>query len=133
MWEYSYINIVIVSLLRGMNSDSPWRQYYASNRITGSAFWFCFNLFGRFVLMRMFLESIAVSQVRRAACFSRMPLTPCSMGCCRRSTWCRCVALKNFTLICLSLFCSGALTLRAVHHAAVLRQSCREDMLRCCP
>jgi hypothetical protein len=63
MADYSYFNNVITSLLRGMNSDAPWQQYYASNRITGSGFWFIFNLFGRFVLMRMFLESIAVSQV----------------------------------------------------------------------
>jgi len=63
MADYSYFNNVIISLLRGMNSDAPWQQYYASNRITGSGFWFVFNLFGRFVLMRMFLESIAVSQV----------------------------------------------------------------------
>jgi hypothetical protein len=63
MEEYSYFSIVIMSLLRGMNSDSPWQKYYSANRITGSVFWFVFNLFGRFVLMRMFLESIAVSQV----------------------------------------------------------------------
>jgi hypothetical protein len=64
MAEYSYFHIVVMSLLRGMNSDAPWQQYYFSNRVTGSMFWFVFNLFGRFVLMRMFLESIAVSQVR---------------------------------------------------------------------
>ena len=67
MAEYSYFSDVISSLLRGMNSDAPWRNYHSSNRITGSAFWFIFNLFGRFVLMRMFLESIAVSQVRDSA------------------------------------------------------------------
>lgn len=67
MSEYSYIHNVIMSLLRGMNSDAPWQQYYFANRVTGSGFWFIFNLFGRFVLMRMFLESIAVSQVRYLA------------------------------------------------------------------
>ncbi len=63
MADFSYMHVVISSLLRGMNSDAPWQEYYASNRVTGSAFWFVFNLFGRFVLMRMFLESVAVSQV----------------------------------------------------------------------
>ena len=63
MAEYSYFYNVISSLLRGMNSDAPWQQYVSANRVTGSGFWFVFNLFGRFVLMRMFLESVAVSQV----------------------------------------------------------------------
>lgn len=63
MAEYSYMSDVISSLLRGMNSDAPWQHYHSANRATGSAFWFVFNLFGRFVLMRMFLESVAVSQV----------------------------------------------------------------------
>lgn len=94
MAEFSYFHIVVMSLLRGMNSDAPWQQYYSSNRVTGSGFWFVFNLFGRFVLMRMFLESIAVSQV-----CARLPLTSVrhdtrsradSMACCKRNTSCRC-------------------------------------------
>ena len=125
MQEYSYINIVIVSLLRGMNSDSPWRGYYAANRITGSTFWFCFNLFGRFVLMRMFLESIAVSQVRRSARSLRIELNHRQYGLLQEKYVVQ-VRAPTHLPVC----CGRTLMLQAVHHAAVLRQGCRKDMLR---
>jgi hypothetical protein len=80
MAEYSYMSDVISSLLRGMNSDAPWQHYYSANRVTGSAFWFVFNLFGRFVLMRMFLESVAVSQVP-------LPLRPAAYGALKRAQY----------------------------------------------